>query len=67
MEFLDHLGEHRALRVGDQVVAVTEDERVVGDADPRVAPRRERRTTVGAGRPLALHRGARRDEAGASG
>ena len=42
-ELLDHLGEHRALRVGDQVVGVAEDERVVGDAEARIAARRERR------------------------
>jgi hypothetical protein len=42
-EAVDHFLEDFALAVGQQVVAVAEDERVVGDAQARVAARGERR------------------------
>jgi hypothetical protein len=40
---VDHLLEDVALAVGQQVVGIAEDERVVGDADARVAARGEAR------------------------
>ena len=41
-EFANHFLEHRALGVSEQVVAITEDEGVVGDAKTGVGARRKR-------------------------